>query len=382
MPTQTQSPPSQTATSSPSNRLLSIDVLRGFDMLWITGTNHLTTALAAATGWTFLTNIVTPQLQHTQWTGIRFFDLIFPLFLFLSGCTIPLSIGKKVAAGEHKGKLLLRCFTRLLILIVLGIIYQQRWAPDRWPSVLGFIGLSYFITAALVIYTPRKIHLAWIPFSLIAYYICLKFIPVPHFGSGVLKESGNFASYIDSLLIPSKHLFISKHNFDPEGPFMTIAGSAIAMLGVFAGYVLTSDSSPIQRVGKLALLGLACIGVGLLWSFHFPIIKQLWTSSFVLVASGYSFLMLAFFYLIIDVKKLKITQYLLFPLMLFGINSIAIYMLSSLVRFQTISTNIFEPFASLATNSKWELVIIWLGAVLMQIATLYVFYRKKFLLRI
>ena len=367
-------------------------------MIWITGFKYFTIYLfitlgfvesrAAAKSHWFL-----KQLEHVAWEGIQFYDLVFPLFLFLTGITIPLSINRKLQSGTPKRTLTIRCLTRVSLLIIFGMIHQIHGLPNRWPSVLGFIGLSYLIASLLVIYTPRKIHLSWIPFSLIFYYICLKFIPFGSHPANTLTEQANFASFIDSFIIPAKHTLSQGLEvragktptlpaYDPEGPFMAISGSALAMLGVAAGYLLTSPKiKPILRALYLAATGIAAILISFAWSYDIPYIKKLWSPSFILAASGYGFLMIATFYLLLDVLKIKPLRWASFPLQLYGQNAIAVYMIGPAIGITALVKSIFSPFLD-HFDGPLRTTLIFALLLLTQLAYLYIFHRKKIYLRV
>ncbi|QDU35174.1 hypothetical protein KS4_32540 [Poriferisphaera corsica] len=373
---------------SPPHRLLSIDILRGFDMLWITGLKYFIIYTLVATQYipnreAARSHTYLSQLDHVSWQGFHFYDLIFPLFLFLTGITIPLSITSKLQSGSAtKTQLTIRCIRRLLLLIILGMIHQIHGLPERWPSVLGFIGLSYFIAAMLAIYTPRIIQLAYIPIALITYYLAIRFIPFNGHPAGTLTIDANLPSYIDSLIIPAKHMLIPKTPFDPEGPFMAIAGAALAMLGVYAGYILTNQNTkPIKRVGQLLILGLAAIFIAYLWSFDLPIIKQIWSSSFILAAAGCCFLLTAIFYLVIDVINFKPFNTLLFPLQLYGQNALAVYMIGPAIGITALLTSITAPILHNFSTAT-QLATIQALILITQTIYLYIFHKKRIFLRV
>ncbi|QQE13250.1 DUF5009 domain-containing protein [Planctomycetota bacterium] len=401
-PTKQSSPPS----SSQQPRLLSIDVLRGFDMLWITGLKYFVifTCVAAAVipdRSAARSHWLLHQLEHVDWIGLQFYDLVFPLFLFLTGITIPLSITSKLESGRAtKRDLTIRCIRRALLLIILGMIHQIHGLPLRWPSVLGFIGVSYFIAAMFAIYTPRSIQIAYIPTALLSYFIAIKYIPFNGHPAGTITEQSNFASYIDSFIIPAKHTLSqgleirkgitpTRPAYDPEGPFMAISGSALAMLGVAAGYILTNiKTKPIHRALFLYATSIACLLIAYTWSSetllgsqHLPLIKKIWTPSFILAAAGYCFLLTATFYLVIDVANNPIIRKLCFPLQLYGQNALAVYMIGPAIGIFALCKSIFSPIINLFPSSYHSALIYGL-ILLTQLTYLYIFYRKKIYLRV
>ena len=140
----------------PRERLLSLDALRGFDMFWITGGGYLVTILAknSSTGWL---RTIANQMDQVPWNGFHFFDLIFPLFMFISGIAIPFALVSKLEKKVPKNELAKKVFKRAIILVVLGLVYNgvfsNGFENQRFASVLGQIGLAYFFAAMIVIYT-------------------------------------------------------------------------------------------------------------------------------------------------------------------------------------------------------------------------------------
>jgi predicted acyltransferase len=363
----------------PSNRLLSLDALRGFDMFWIIGGEGIIHTLKEATGWGWATWMST-QLDHVQWNGFRAYDLIFPLFLFLSGVTMPFSLTRKLEKGVPKKDIYLHVIKRGLLLVLLGCIYngllQFDFAHQRYASVLAQIGIAYMLAAFIFLNTKWKGQLAWVIGIVLAYWAAMKLIPVPGFGAGDLSREGNLATYIDHLFLPGR---FHEEVFDPEGILVKIPATATALLGALAGWWLKQKKTDEYRkvAYMLGASGLMFI-LAYLINFSFPINKKLWTSSFVFQTAACSALLLSIFYLIIDVWK---KQKWAFFFVVIGMNPITIYMVTGMVDFWHTSEYFFGGFGNLA-GDPWRNFIIVTGMVLIEWMFLYFLYKKKIFLKV
>ena len=317
-------------------RLLSLDALRGFDMFWIIGGGALIEGLAKCFPVPWLQGLAY-QMDHATWAGFHFWDLIFPLFMFISGVTIPLAVLSKLEKGSSKKEVILKLTRRMLLLILLGIIFngilRNGFSNARYASVLGQIGISYFIAGIIVIYARSiKTQLLWLVGLLVVYAIVQLFVPVPGVGAGVLTPSGCINGYIDRLLLPGRLAYgpdaemISGNGiFDALGLMCIISATGVTMMGYFAGRILLyKDSTPQKKLRFLAAIGISLIVVSLCISPFYPIIKKCWTTTYNLLSGGISFLLLALFYLVIDVRGYK--KWTLF-FRVIGINSIFIYLI-------------------------------------------------------
>jgi predicted acyltransferase len=305
------------------------------------------------------------------------------LFLFIAGVAMPFSLSRRLERGDDARTLTLHVVRRGLLLVVLGVIYNNglfrtTLAETRFPSVLGRIGLAYMFAALIVLHTRLRGQVAWFIGLLLGYWAAMKLIPVPGFGAGQLTVEGSLAAYIDRALIPGR-LHLQVH--DPEGLLSTVPAISTALLGVFAGRLLRVDRSRLSRERKAACLagaGAACLVLGYAWGFLFPINKNLWSSSFVLFAGGWSLLLLALFYWVIDVRGHKRWS---FFFVVIGANSILIYMAGRFIDF-AYTTDFF--FAGVLSPLHGELgrLLWWVGFLLVEWAFLYFFYRKKTFLRV
>jgi predicted acyltransferase len=360
-------------------RLLALDALRGFDMFWIVGADAIGGALHRLQGGPAV-RFVAAQMEHVAWEGFHFYDLIFPLFIFMVGAAIPLSLDKLVASGG-RAHALRRVARRTVLLFALGIFYYGGLAGEpRLLGVLQRIALCYGATSLLYLHLrPRGLAAAG-AVLLVGYWAALTFVPVPGFGAGDFREGHNLANWIDARFLPGRQW---NGDHDPEGLLSTLPAIATCLLGVFASKWLTDASRRAgARVAGLAAAGVALVALGWLWGGQFPVIKNLWTSSFVLVAGGWSLLLLALFYQVIDVwGRRKWAE----PFMWVGANSLLIYLVSNVVDFARLSERFAGGPVAAALDAWWPglggLMLALVGAGLCVALCGYLF-RRGFFVRI
>ncbi len=372
--------PAPPAAKPAKERLMSIDALRGFDMYWITGGGTFTNAVVAWIGWKPLTDIVVHHTDHVGWEGFTMWDAIFPLFLFLSGTTMPYSLLSRLEKGESKKVLFWRVFRRMLLLIFLGMMWgvlHLQFRTMRYPSVLGLIGIAYFIAAVIVINCNLRRQFVWLAGILIGYYLGMRFIPLPDtILAGRFTPGGTVASFVDYYVLPGT---LYQHSFDPEGLLAAFSASAMALLGAIAGQVLrTKVFTPYKKIGVLIAGGLCSIVLALIWSQWFPIIKGMWTSSYILFAGGLSSIILSIAYLIVDVWGFRKIPFIFAVV---GMNSITIYVGRAFIDFHKISEFFFGGLASVSSEMVAPIVVAF-GVLLSEWIFLYYLYSKKTFLRV
>ena len=359
-------------------RVISVDVLRGFDMFWIVGGAAIVFALDDF-GSNRFTAFLVNQVTHKEWDGFVFEDFIFPLFVFLVGMSVVFSVGKIV---EREGKVgaYRRIFRRFAIMFVLGVFYSggmmQGLDGLRIMGVLQRLALCYLATALMFCHLKPK-HMAVVCAALlIGYWAWLSFVPVPGLGHVSFEKGSTWPNYLDSHYLPFK-----KHegSWDPEGLLSTLPAIASCLLGAFAGLFLKTTRVPANRKGLyLVGVGILAICAGYLWGFQFPIIKKIWTSSFVILTAGYSCLALGIFYQVIDVWKIRAWTP---PFLWIGSNALAIYMTCNIVKFDSLAQRVVggEGFALPGGWGSMCETIVRLGFVLLLAGFLY---RKKVFIRI
>ena len=368
--------------SDKSQRLLSLDALRGFDMLFIMGMSGLILNLSKLTPECGLMQWLGAQMHHVAWDGFTHHDTIFPLFLFIAGISFPFSLAKQREGGVSTARICGRIVKRGVILVLLGMVYNGllRLQLDtlRIPSVLGRIGMAWMFAALMTVWLPAKVRAAISAILLIGYSLLLT-IPAPDIAEGVevWSRQGNLAGYIDRIVMPNHILW--RGTMDPEGLLSTLPAIVTAMLGVFTGeFVRRSDVSGTHK--SAIMFGAAAVMLigGVAWGALQPINKTLWTSAFVLTAAAYSLAMFALFYYIIDVRGWqKWTGFF----RVVGVNSITIYLAQRFISFSDIARNIFGGVASKLPEA-WEAIILSVGYIALCWLLLYFLDRKKVYLKV
>jgi predicted acyltransferase len=372
------SPIASPKTQTTNQRLLSLDALRGFDMFWIIGADGLVAGLRKISD-TGPIKFVTDQLEHQAWEGFHFEDLIFPLFLFIVGISVVFSLPRTI---EQMGRnaALKRIFRRAVLLYLMGIFYYGGFATSfeniRLLGVLQRIALCYFFVALLFCYLKPRGLFAVCAGLLIGYWALMTFVPIPGVGSSNFAEGKNLANYVDKRYLP---LLKWNGDHDPEGLLSTLPAIATCLLGVFAGLLLKSKGVPEQKkVAYLAGAGVAGLLLGWLWGLQFPVIKKIWTSSYVLVAGGYSGLLLALFYQVVDIWKYqKWAQ----PFVWIGMNAITIYMAVNLVDFGQIARRFVGGDLNRYCGVYGDLMVA-VAIFILEFWLLHFLYRRKIFLRV
>jgi predicted acyltransferase len=316
-------------------RVESIDALRGFDMFWIIGGGAIFGSLCKIFN-NPVTEFISAQLRHAKWEGFTFEDLIMPLFLFIVGVVMPFSFNKRLERGQTKKLLYIHIVKRTLILFFLGMVAQGNLLDfdlsklHIYSNTLQAIAVGYIVSAILILEFGIKLQAVITAGFLLLFWALMTL--VPGHGAGVLTPQGNLAIYIDRLILG---------RFDDGTTYGWILATPVfastVMLGVFSGHWLGTGHSSKKKAVWLLLGGLLCLAAGQLWSYVFPNIKHLWTSSFVLFSGGWCYLLLALFYLVIDVWGFRKWA---FGFKVVGMNAIAVYMATMLFDFRKIA-NVF-----------------------------------------
>lgn len=361
-------------------RLASIDALRGFDMLMISGGGDFIHLLGGKTGIGFV-DTVAGQFHHPDWHGFTFYDFIMPLFMFLAGTALSFSLTGGVAKGLEKTDLLKKVFVRMIILFLLGILDKNApvdiFDPGniRYGTVLGRIGIATFLTAILYLNFSWRQRLYWAFGILVAYFAALMLIPVPGFGAGDLSFEGNLVGWIDRNFMPGR---LRQKTYDELALITQFPALCLTIFGSLAGDLLQRDFSSSAKLKRLLLIGTIGVVLGVVWGFVFPINKHLWSSSFICLTAGMAFLSLALFYWVIDVQGY---QKWAFPLRVIGLNSLVIYLACRFVNFKYSSRLLFEGFYKYL-NEPWHDVFAVLGGLVLVWLLLYVMYRNKIFVKV
>jgi len=365
---------------SKPQRLLSIDALRGFDMLLISGGGTFLVLLENKTGLAWI-DWIAAQLKHPAWNGFTFYDFIFPLFLFIAGVSMAFSLNKGIEMGLSKAELYKKAFWRMLILVILGILDKNQpvtfFEPSqiRVASVLGRIGVAGFFASLLYLNFSRLHRIFWVAGILLLYYAALFLIPVPGYGAGNLSIEGNLVGWIDRNFLPGRLL---QKIYDENGLITQLPALCLTVMGSMAGDVLRSDRKEGKKLQILLLAGITGIGLGLFWGLHFPINKHLWSSSFIMLTAGMAFLILSLFYYVIDVLKF---QSWAFFFQVIGMNSLTIYLAYHFIDFEHTSYALFGGLYA-PLPEQFHDALKALGALVLVWSMMYFLYRKKIFIKI
>jgi predicted acyltransferase len=372
-----------------SRRIASVDALRGFNIFWILGADGAMLALAemsrgkgsalAAVG-----DFLQTQFSHAPWVGFRFYDFIFPLFIFITGVAIPLSLTRLV---EREGRLEahVRVLRRSLLLYLLGLIYYggvgQHWGDVRYVGVLQRIALCYLFASLLFLNLNWRGLAAALVTLLAGYWALMTFVPVPGFGAGVYLPHVNLSDWIDARYLPGRLWYETR---DPEGLLSTLPAVGTCLLGTFAGLLLQDKRlRPEQKSLALIGIGVVLVLAGYMWALQFPIIKELWTSSFVLVAGGYSTMLLGAMHQLVDVWGWKRGATIFVWI---GANAILLYFLNNVLSFERFAVrfvggDLTAFLDGIVTQGTGRFVSHALG-VAFAVALAGYFYRRKIFLRV
>jgi predicted acyltransferase len=343
-------------------------------MLWILGADALVPAICALSD-SRPARILAGQFEHKSWAGFGFYDLIFPLFVFIVGVSLVFSL-TSLRERADRATAVKRVLRRAALLIVLGIFYNggfsHPWPDVRVAGVLQRIALAYAAAGLLFCFCKPRMLAASTVLLLVGYWGVMTFVPIRDFSlerqavlarwpapashphalpdralvesafhatearvTGRFEPGLNVADHVDFKILPGRGY---DGFYDPEGVLSTIPAIATCLLGVFAGLMLQrQDRNDATKLKALVIGGLLCLLAGWLWNLQFPVIKKIWTSSFVLVAGGWSFLLLALFYYVIDVRERRSWCR---PFVWVGMNPITLYLVTAVLSFHAMATRL------------------------------------------
>jgi len=357
------------------NRIHSIDILRGFDMLMIVLADQFFHKLNKGVDSNF-TAALAEQFSHPEWLGFRFYDIIMPLFLFVVGAVIPFSVSKYIHISGTRKPLFLKLLRRFFILFVLGWIVQGNLLDfdlskfKIFSNTLQAIAVGYvFTTLAYLYLKPAQRHL-FLMGCLLVYSLFLTLPIIPGIGRSTLKPDANFAIYVDQLI------FGSFEDGKQYTWFLSSLGFiATTLSGLFAGTVIKNQKDKMKVVQTLLIYGAIALSLGILGNIWHPVVKKIWSSTFVLVSSGICYFLVAAFYWIIDVKK-KFKW--AFFLKVIGMNAITAYVVTHVLPFPKIASFILYGLAPY-TGSYYELINVIGGFALLYLLLWYMYQNKTFI---
>jgi predicted acyltransferase len=333
-------------------------------------------------------------LLHSDWHGWTPTDLIFPFFLFIVGVSMVFSFDARLGRGETRGTLLLHVLRRSVIIFALGFFLAGfpnfNLATIRIPGVLQRIAVCYLLASLVHLAMRLRGQAITIGALLLGYWAVMTLVPVPGYGVGRLDVQGNLAAYVDRWLMLG-HLW--KPTWDPEGVLSTFPAVATVLLGALVGRWLASNRAGQEKARGLFLFGGIGLAAGHLWHLVVPITKNLWTSSYVVFTAGFACVLLGACYWLMDVKRVRAWAG---PFVVFGMNAIAAFVLSSFVakcmgiykvtRLDGTAISIkgyvyqkfFAPLASPVNAS----LLFALSYVLFWLALMWLLYRRKIFIKI
>ncbi|MGH9832167.1 MAG: acyltransferase family protein [Blastocatellia bacterium] len=368
-----------------AGRLTSLDVFRGLTIAAMVLVNN-------AGDW----NAVYPPLLHAAWDGWTPTDLVFPFFVFVVGVAIPLALEKRKAAGGNQRDLYLKIFRRTLVIFLLGLMLNafpftlDKLTQLRIPGVLQRIAICYFFAALIFMKARMKTQVMIAAALLLGYWVVMKTIAAPGFGAGDLTMEGSLASWVDRTLLAG-HTY--KPLYDPEGLLSTIPAIATALFGVLAGQWLMERREALDKIAGLFAVGALCVIAGFVCDWVFPINKALWTSSYVMFTGGLALQLLALCYWAIDLKGYRRWAK---PFVVFGVNALALYVLSSLMAKALsvinapkldgstgdLKTFIYERMLATWLSPVNASLAFALGYVLLWWLLMWVLYRRKIFIKV
>jgi len=306
-------------------RLASLDVMRGFAVIGMIVVNTITFSNIS-----YGYHPAAQILSHSLWAGFTFADFVFPAFIFTAGFSIAIALRHSSLGWHTFGRICVRAFALLALgFLLANVTLFEQAGTWRCFGVLQRIGLCYFATALLFLCCGQRARLI-LALALLALYWPLALLPIPNEAINLVAPGANFISYIDRSVLGVHALVTGPHGYDPEGLLSTLPAFAQCLLGATAGEWLLKNRARRDALPKLAAAGAASLLIGLCWSPFFPLIKNIWSSSFVLVSSGLAALLFCAFYWVLDEKKVTVrgTSFL----EAFGINALLAYILQELAQ--------------------------------------------------
>jgi predicted acyltransferase len=333
-----------------TERLGSLDVLRGFDLFCLVFFQPVLRALGRAMDVPWM-NAICSQFEHVKWEGFAFWDIIMPLFMFMAGASMPFAFAKYLKNGG-KTQLYKRILKRVLLLWIFGMMCQGNLLaldPQKiyfFSNTLQAIAVGYLFSAIMLIHFNQKWQIIITSGLLLLYWALLSFVRIDGFGGGDFTTDHNLAEGVDRIVLGRfrDRVTVTGTGLDFGNYRYTWLISSLnfvvtVMTGVFAGKIMKSGLLKIKKVQWLAIGGVLMIAAGLLWSLHMPIVKHIWTSSMTLFSSGICFLLMALSYYLVDYKNYG--KYLNW-LKIYGMNSILAYMLYEIINFSSVTKSVFH----------------------------------------
>jgi len=358
-----------------AGRLVSLDAFRGATIAGMILVNNLGDH----------SNAYAP-LRHAPWHGWTMTDLVFPFFLWIMGVAMTFSFASRLERGAKPDDLLMHVFRRAGLLFAIGLFlnaFPQFNFPElRIMGVLQRIALCYLFGSIIYVWSGVRGRALWCVALLSAYWALSKLYPVPGYGAGVLELPGNFAQYVDSLVLKG-HLYRNQLMWDPEGLASTMTALANTLLGTLCGAILREEGDRKQKLHSMIVWGAALVLAGLIGDRWMPINKNLWTSTYAMFTSGLAFISFAAAWWLVDVKLWRRWAWFF---VVFGVNAIAVYTASSILADIMSITGwkraLYDGFIKPAFSLKNASLAYGLLNVAVMFSLAWVLHRRKIYLRL
>lgn len=371
-------------------RLESLDVLRGFDLFCLVGLEHFFHSLNGAIDSLWYKSFLW-GFSHVDWRGFSSWDLVMPLFMFMAGVSIPFALSRYKDSASEKKRVHLRILKRFILLWIFGMICQGNLLaldPDRiyfYSNTLQSIAVGYLVSALLFLHTKVSAQIGVALSFLFLYWGLMQFVSVDGYGGGDYTPDGNLAEWVDRTVlgrfrdaaVVSDGAVVFAEWYRYTWILSSLNFCVTVLTGVFAGHLLKSNIDQKRKWQLLLYIGAVMVAAGWIWNIYHPVIKKLWTSSMVLVSSGYCFLLMGLFYYWIDYKGRRKG---LIWLKIYGMNSIVAYMLAIVIDFSSISTSLFFGLEQYIEGFYPALIAASNAAIIFLI--LYVLYKCRIFLKV
>lgn len=376
-----------------TDRLLSLDVLRGITVAGMILVNN-------PGDW----GTIYSPLKHAEWIGLTPTDLVFPFFMFVMG--VSMSISMKKFSGHFCSQFVIKLFKRTVILFLLGVMLSwfslvldnilhpskeisliQVLLPLHDVRILGVLqrlALSYFFASLLAIWIRSKAGLLYTIISILLIYGLVLW-----YGNGFELSEGNIIAVIDRCLLGENHMYLEwlpdggRIRFDPEGFLSTLPGIAHVLIGYFCGNIIMQNKTLYEKIVQLSVIGIILLFMGFLFSYSCPIIKKVWSPTYVLVTSGFTFL---FFVLLIWIIDLRKCSKWIIPFQALGCNPLFIYLFASLMADMLgqvgLHEEVYAVFVKLFNPSCFSSMMYAIVYVAVNAGLAYILYKKRVFIKL
>lgn len=373
-------------------RLESLDVVRGLDMFFLTTLGPILSCFFRV-GDFGCSEAVLRQLSHPSWTGFTVWDMIMPFFMFCAGTAIPFAMSNYQRQDKPNSWIFWRIGKRVIILWILGMMCQGRLLtldPEKivyFSNTLQSIAVGYLVSAVLYMFTSTRVQISVSAALLFIYWGLMMFVNADGFGGGDFTPQHNLCEWVDRQVLglhcdhahldPDTGAVVFREKYNYTWVLSSLNFIVTVMLGMFAGKILKSDRTENGKLKVLIIAGVSMTAAGWLWNLQMPVIKHIWTSSMALVAGGYSFLVLALFYWLVDMKKFKGFGWL----KTYGMNAIFAYMVAEFFHLSNISKQLVYGFEQYVGSEWYSFVVVLMDGIVLWII-LRIMYKYKIFVKV